>query len=277
MSRVRRRRVFICVLFALALTGGGTATSAGAADNVITIRADSWCPMNCEPGSDRPGYMIEMAHAIAADAGYRVDYRILPWQRALRAVRKGRYDCVVGAYRTDAPDFVFPHNPWGIDRTALFVKAGNPWRYHGLASLAGQRVGIIGGYAYGGGLEEYARAHPTLFDVFNANKALETHLRSLMAGRITAVAESVYVMRHTLKIMRLQSSVKEAGRVGAPTPMYIACSPTSAQSRQLVRIFDEGVIRLRKSGRLAQILEHYGLRDWQRPPAAGSTSEPAPR
>jgi len=28
--------------------------------DTITIRADVWCPYNCEPDSEKPGYMIEI-------------------------------------------------------------------------------------------------------------------------------------------------------------------------------------------------------------------------
>ena len=34
------------------------------AENVVTIRADNWYPMNGEPSADQPGYMIELATAI---------------------------------------------------------------------------------------------------------------------------------------------------------------------------------------------------------------------
>ena len=39
-----------------------TWTTAATAETV-TLRADVWCPFNCEPDAASPGYMIEIAKA----------------------------------------------------------------------------------------------------------------------------------------------------------------------------------------------------------------------
>ncbi len=42
--------------------------------DTITIAADNWCPMNCEPESKEPGFMVEIAQSILAKAGHKVVY-----------------------------------------------------------------------------------------------------------------------------------------------------------------------------------------------------------
>lgn len=44
----------------------------------ITIVADPWCPYNCEPGSDEPGFMVEIARRVFAEAGIEVRYETVP-------------------------------------------------------------------------------------------------------------------------------------------------------------------------------------------------------
>ncbi|MEQ1790535.1 MAG: hypothetical protein ABL857_08835, partial [Rickettsiales bacterium] len=40
-------------------------TNAHAAEQTtINIVADEWCPFNCDPESDKPGYVIELAKEI---------------------------------------------------------------------------------------------------------------------------------------------------------------------------------------------------------------------
>ncbi|WP_157729877.1 transporter substrate-binding domain-containing protein [Bacterioplanes sanyensis] len=85
-----------------------------AAAQTLSIRSDTWYPMNGDPQADKPGFMIEIAKAIFEPQGITIDYRLMPWERALSEVRAGRIDCVVGAYVEDAPDFVFPEQPWGL-------------------------------------------------------------------------------------------------------------------------------------------------------------------
>lgn len=249
-----RRIGEICGLMLLFLAVGTSAL----ADDVIRIRADAWCPVNCEPGASRPGYMIEIARLIAEEADRRLDYRLLPWPRALAAVREGRADCVVGAYPGDAPDFRYAATPWGYDQTAVYAAADAPWEYESLADLRGQRLGVVGGYAYGGDLNAFMREHPEHFDSYNANNALRSHLRKLLAGRLTGVIESAAVMGYTLAEMGLEGKVTRIGRIGDPNPLHIACSPTQ-DGAGLPALFEAGFRRLREEGRVAEIRDRYGL------------------
>ncbi len=61
----------------------------GVVAETITLIADEWCPYNCDPESDYPGYIVEIANAIYKVAGYQVQYQNVPWSRALKAVTEG--------------------------------------------------------------------------------------------------------------------------------------------------------------------------------------------
>lgn len=73
--------------------------------------------------------MIELAQRIAAEAGHQIDYKIMPWERSVLKVRRGDFDCVVGAYKEDSPDFIFPDSAWGVDESHFSAKKGSTWRY----------------------------------------------------------------------------------------------------------------------------------------------------
>ena len=45
--------------------------------------------------------------------------------------------------------------------------------------------------------------------------------------------------------------------------IYIAFSPKRADSQRYARMLSEGVVQLRRTGRLAVILSKYGLKDWK--------------
>jgi len=115
--------------------------------NTVTIRADEWSPINGVPGAKDPGYMIELVTIILAKHGHEVEYRTMPWKRSIQMVREGEFDCVVGAYKSDAPDFIFPEEPWGLIGSSFYVKKGSSWKYTNLNSLAEVRIGTIGAYA----------------------------------------------------------------------------------------------------------------------------------
>ncbi|MTI42815.1 polar amino acid transport system substrate-binding protein [Roseibium hamelinense] len=103
------------------------ATPSQAAD--IVIAADPWCPFNCEPGSDRPGVMVEIAREVFEPLGHTVTYETVNWSRALVETREGKYDAVFGATRGDAEDFVFPELAQPVSGNAYFVRADDDWTY----------------------------------------------------------------------------------------------------------------------------------------------------
>lgn len=231
--------------------------------DTITIRADAWYPMNGEPGAEKPGYMIELARAVFNPAGHTVDYALMPWERAVKSVRSGEFDCVVGAYKEDAPDFVFPEEHWGLDETHLWVTPDSDWKYDGVESLQGKTVGLIGGYAYGEEFDAFFEENPKQAQYLKANNALEQNIKKVMGGRIDTTAESPSVMRAKLKDMGLEGKLVSAGRLGEPTPMYIACSPANKSSQTYVDLVDKGTRELRAEGKLESILDRYGLEDWK--------------
>ncbi len=232
--------------------------------NTVSIRADVWYPINGEPGSDKPGYMIELARLILKDHGYKLDYKALPWERSLSEVRQGNFDCVVGAYKDDAPDFIFPEVPWGKIESTFYVKKGSSWKYQGLSSLEKVNVGVIGGYAYSEEFDAYVEANKSSskVQVVKGNNALEKNIKKLASGRIDVVIESHLVMEAKLEDMSMNKQVMRAGLLSEADDMYIACSPAKAQSKEIVQWFTQGIKKLRASGELQKILAKYGLKDW---------------
>jgi len=233
--------------------------------STVTIRADEWYPINGIPDSENPGYMIEIAQIILAEHGHTVEYRVMPWKRSVQQVREGSFDCVVGAYKEDAPDFLFPNDSWGSIGSSFYVKKGKNWRYKGMESIKSIKVGVIGGYAYSDKFDEYIKESKgsSNIQVINSNNALEQNIKKMMKGRIDAVLESHLVMEAKLKTMGLSTEVISAGELVAPEAMYIACSPARSSSKEYVRYFSEGIKSLRASGKLKQILNKYGLKDWK--------------
>ncbi len=232
----------------------------------VTLRADTWYPMNGDPGSDKPGFMIEIAQKALAAGGHTVNYQTLPWERAVKEVRSGAFDCVIGAYKEDAPDFVFPEESQGKVGQSFYVKAGEAWQYSGdINSLGAVSLGVIGGYAYGDTLTKYLETASAASNVqvINADNALEQNLKKVAAGRVTATVESDYVADAKIKELKLDGLIVKAGELTAPAPMYIACSPAKPSSAEYTKLLSDGVKNLRASGELKAIMDKYGLTDWQ--------------
>ena len=238
----------------------------GAQAATISIVADEWCPYNCEPGSDKPGFMIEIAQKVLGSAGHTVDYKNMPWSRAIDEARKGKFDAIVGAAKDDAPDFVFPNKPLGVSVSVFAIRKGESWKYTGVESLAGQSVGVIQDYTYEDEFDAYVAANSkdsSKVQVAAGETALSTNIKKLEAKRISALVEDESVLNYGLAQEGKSGAFSIAGDLGA-SEIYIAFSPAKKESADYAKLLSDGIDKLRASGELKAILAKYGLEDWKK-------------
>lgn len=232
----------------------------------ITLRADEWSPFNGDPTSDRPGYLIELATQIFARAGHKIDYQLLPWERAIADVRASKFDCIVGAYKEDAPDFIFPALPLGRDQQGFFRADGLAWQFD-QSTLPQQRLAVIGGYSYddGGAVDTYIKSNTrsSSIHVATGDSPLARNIRMLVAGRVDVTVSSIPVMQAKLDELGLTGKVQQVDTLGDPYDVYIACAPGKILSKTYTELLSRGVQEMRANGELQAILRKYGLSDWQ--------------
>lgn len=236
--------------------------------DTLVLAADLWCPYNCEPDSNKPGFMVEIAREVFAGQGIKVDYRLMPWRRALQSTREGEFDAVIGATLKDAPDFVFPSLEQGEMRTGLWAMPGATWRYQGVSSLSDVVLGVSAGYSYGSQIDAYIAdpRNANYIHVLFGTEPLEQGLRMLRAGRIDVMVEdesvfSYYTEAHPAGVPYINAGIIDNPQ--ADTKVYIAFSPSKPESARLAQTLSEGIAELRASGELSSILQRYGLRDWR--------------
>jgi polar amino acid transport system substrate-binding protein len=228
----------------------------------ITIAADSWCPINCSRPETKEGVGIDIARAVFEPLGYQVNYVIMPWADALTKVNRGEVTAVVGAGRSDDPKLVFPSSALLAVSDDFYVLRGITWRFQGVETLKRKRLGVIESYGYGSEVKEYIRANMLVRGAVQAQtgaNALRDNIKKLQNNEIDVIVESRPVMEYTLASMGLASKIVWAGGV-KQDPVYLAFSPALPQSPALAKLYDDGVKRLKASGRLAEFYTAYGLR-----------------
>jgi polar amino acid transport system substrate-binding protein len=257
------KKIFYLILSVLLIS----AVSSSA--DTITIVADEWCPYNCNPESDKPGYMIEIAAAVFQKSGHAVDYKTVNWSRAIDKTRKGKYTAIVGASKGDAPDFIFSDQEQGVIRNTFFVIKGNSWKYSGIDSLAQIRLGVIQDYDYGQIINPYLKknSNPPQVQFVKGDNALELNIKKIEAGRIDAFLEDENVFLLKAAEMGKTGLFSNAGYEINPegdNKIYIAFSPSNMKSKEYATILSKGMEEIRRSGILRDILTRYGLSDWQK-------------
>lgn len=258
---MRSERLLLCVLilvcsFPLNLSA-----------DIISVRADPWCPYNCNPDDEYPGILIEIAKAVFAKAGHEVDYQILNWARAKREVQAGLINGIVGMTKDEEtiPLYVFGENEQAISQMCYFILAGNDWTFESVSSLETQVLGVINGYGYYAELDEYIEANSdtTRVEAVAGDDPLVPNIKKLLRKRVTVLIEDRLVMEFTLKELGVSDQVKNAGCVDFLDNVHIAFSKELPKSEEYAKMLSDGVAALRASGELQTILDHYGVKDWR--------------
>lgn len=241
--------------------------STSARAETITLVADPWCPYNCDPASGKLGYAVDVAKEIFEKAGHTIDYKVLPWTRALADTRAGKIDGAVGAGTTDKDGLILPKEEIAMSQNGAYVKASSPWIYKEIKDLEPVITGVVLDYTYAGAFGDYVVANaknPKRIVASAGNNALEQNLRRMIAGRgIDVVVDDVAVVSFNTKELNLAGDIKSAGTIGEPDPIYIGFAAAKPTSQAYADLFDKGLAEMRKSGKLAEILGRYGLKDWK--------------
>jgi polar amino acid transport system substrate-binding protein len=229
----------------------------------LILAADAWCPFNCAPEADLPGFMIDIARAVFEESGHTVEYVVMPWKRAVDEARNGGVDGVVGALRDDAPGFIFPDNESGMARIGFYTLKDSDWTYSDRDSVGTRVFGTARGYSYGREIDAMIAEKVLKVDEVGGISPLVYNLCKLREGRIDAVvAERSALESETLRL-NITDEIRYAGSPEEGEPVYIAFAPGKPRSGEYARMLSRGMDALRKSGRLEAILKRYGVRDWK--------------
>ena len=221
----------------------------------ITLVADTWCPYNCEPDSELPGFMIEAATLILGAAGHEVKYTLLnDWEQAVADVIAGKYVGIVGADPTDDQGFIFPEEDMGVSQNRIYVRKGDPWRYSGPASLEGTKVVVLNGYTYGDDVDEWLSAHALYVDT------LEQAVEALLSSKADILFENEYVMSMFTLLNSIQDSFEVAGMMESG-PVFVAFSAAIPESKEYADLLTKGLKAMKADGSWKALLEKYGVEE----------------
>jgi len=239
------------------------------AQKTISIVSDEWCPYVCDD-KQNPGFFIEVAREVFTNAGYKFEYTLLPWQRALDEAAKGSFDGVGVVNTVEGADFLLHEEPLGITIYKFFVKAGNKWRYKDIKSLESITLGVMDGIDYGQAITDYVeknRSNPERVQIISAETTFDKNVKKVLAGRIDAMFEDKFVLGHYLKQHGMEDKIADAGTSVDPNYLdeeylYIGFSKKKPNSKVNSAVLSSGIKELRKSGKLKIILDKYGVTDW---------------
>ncbi len=249
-----RARFAMTTLAALFMLG------APASADVIDLRADAWCPFNCDPDSDRPGYMVEVAQEALALYGHEVRYSSMTWSRSLSQALSGEITGVIGTDQDESPDLILGP-PMGNYQEAIVFRAGEAQSIETAEDLEGIRIGAILDYDYNAVIAAYVAENarnPERVQMIGGDDPLKRNLLKLTTGRIDMAIDEYSVVSYMIDQLSLQDEL-EVLHYGEATELHIGFSPALEASPLYAQQLADGLKQLKASGRYGEILARYGL------------------
>ncbi|MBU6955037.1 transporter substrate-binding domain-containing protein [Hahella sp. HN01] len=220
----------------------------------VTAAQDPWPPF-IQEGSD-PGISIALLKAAMEKEGYTVDFKILPWKRALNDVINGNIDILPGAWFTEERAKVLNYSNYYAQNSIKFIKRkGDPFEFNGLDSLSGKKVGIVSGYGYG---DEFT--HATNFSRPEAG-TIEANVKKRLSDRVDLTLEDEIVAKSVMKDAGIDlGSVEFTSNALSVNDLHVATGKANSQGQKIIEAYNRGLAAIKADGTYDKILADYGVK-----------------
>ena len=226
----------------------------------LRIASIDWCPQMCQ-GEERQGYVTEIVERVFAGSEYELDVTIYPWSRAIFMVRSGEAHALLSPTKNEAPGLLYPSHEVGQQKMCFFTLAESNWRFSGVESLQGVRLGLARNTAPPA-LSAFIRDHGNAVQVISYDHSyLQKSLKQLSAGRIGTFMFTYNSVMDELRRLEQTARYRSAGCFNAEK-IYLAFSPEASQRQAIESVmmfFDQRMNTLQQNDAFKSIFDRYQL------------------
>ena len=233
-----------------------TFSSVSLARNITGVTVE-WAP---HYGSTMPdgGAVTVIVKEAFRRTGHNAQIEFIPWSRALKNVKEGKNDFVMGAYYNDErAQTYFVSNPiYSIDLGLIALDSLGVSTINNLRELSSYTIGVSRGFA---NTEEFDQADYIQRDVAKSPKL---NLRKLFRNRIDMTVGAFDIFRHQAKLEKLD--VNRIIFVQPPlqsNALHLLGSRNVADGEQLIADFNQGLAQMIEDGTMKAYLKKYLNRD----------------
>ena len=244
----------LCILCFASLTCHG---------QTLKIASDDWCPYICD-NKEKPGYIVEIIKKVMAEHRIDVEFEVMPLGRAFLEVENNHLDMVLALTEVHIKEHSLIASDVIIGDYAndFFVLSDNPFRFKNIDQLKSELLGVVESYEYGANLDAFIRLHPEKVHIAHGRSPLQQNINMLLKGRLSVVLDTKNTVQFFLHQQNI-SNVIYAGTQGPTAPLYIGFNPRLSNLPTLQQYLSNGLEELRTTGQLKQLLQRYGIADWQ--------------
>ncbi|MFC3151196.1 substrate-binding periplasmic protein [Litoribrevibacter euphylliae] len=221
---------------------------------VITDEVPTRLEIVCEEwqnytNKDGSGLYWDILRAVYKGQDFELSLKTVPWKRATALVLQNKRDAIVGEYYLEKSHYLYPELHFAVEDpvVALFkpvLKDGDS------LFIDDKQVGWIRGY-------DFAKRLNTSVNYIELNNILQG-IKLLKAERIDLLLDYEQSLKLTATREEIDISNYEFTPVLPGKKLYLAFAKNH-RSIKFIRIYEQQMLELYKSGRLAELYEKWGL------------------
>jgi ABC-type amino acid transport substrate-binding protein len=234
------RRWLALVVLALLSTVAG-AQEAAPTPAVIHLASEDWEDYTAADGH---GLGWDVLRKVFEPAGVKLDIRTVPYTRSVGLVQLKEVDALVGSYRDEAEQVLYPQ--WNFDSDHIYALglANNPSPTQ--ATLGKYRLAWVRGYRYENYLPNIKR--------YNQIERRTGILSMLKQGRADYYIDALTEIEAVVKTATDPTQYRYSHL--AELPLFLGFADTP-QARALMALYDQRMQQLVNSGELKPIFERW--------------------
>jgi polar amino acid transport system substrate-binding protein len=209
----------------------------------LKLVSDVWPPFTDVEG--KPREAIELVKAALLRGGVQARFSITTWSAAVEAIETGKADGSAAMWKTpEREKYLVFSKPYLENRLVLVGRKGEPVSFTKMSELAGKRLALTKGYAYG---ESVTRAPGVQLVVKNSDADC---LRAVLSKQADYVLLDQLLVRHLFDFHSSKAGgLIEAGDVPLVRyPLHFAVRKEHPQAAQIIADFDKNVDKMKADG-----------------------------
>ena len=224
-------------------------------------------------GGQRKGYVTDMVLLVFKKAGFDAEYKNVPFKRALAEIERGNFTGLL-ALSPGRENYLFTENSMGYFKNQFFVRADSTWKWDGRSSLEKVVFGGVWGYRFD---KEFIDPHvekfksdPERVQLIVGQDALQRNVVKMTMGRIDVIFDDSLAIVYAAKEAGVKDKIRIADvddrlknkKLFESKKVSVGFHASNPKATEYVRILDEGIKEIKKSGEFREILLKYGLENY---------------
>lgn len=229
-----------------------TSSDSGAADKTVIIAASpDGYPQHYQEGDELKGFSVEVAEAVAEEAGYEIEWALSDWSGVVAALQAGKADTAVNFANTPErrESYVYTDN-YFYASTGIAV-ASDDTETNTLEDLAGESVNAVVGSNYAEVLEEYDTDGQIGLEYVESMAVAVANIQSgKVKGYVNGYEELTAQIKNRDLDLRMIDETFGEKPVGFPFKV-------TEENQQIIADFNAALQTLSEDGTLAEISNEY--------------------